>query len=489
MDPNYNPYDEKKNDDDEANNDFLNPQNNDNPFNQKNNNQDDNGFNPYEDNNPFSENNKNNPFENNFDNDQLPSYPEEFNNNNNMNNMNQNKNNDNFNYYHNNNNEGFTNNFPNQNKINEINNNNNNEDEKKIKTIISKCNLLYTQAGNQFDNYKMKEALTTLCKSIRILDNLKQTINNKKNSFTPLIPQITSIRNKSFSTLQDYRQAMYQIIPLKFKFQKFMEKEPLSEFVKIYMLTEPFITFDDIFDSAMDNNKKLKFILPEYFKKSQRMGYKSLLIYGPKGSGKTLAVHALANSFKGKICQIQSQELFKIPYFSKELLKVAFNYMQFKPTIIYIENMEEYFSNMSNFNFIYDKTTSTHLENYIFIASTSLPLRKIPKEILNMFHYTYCIRSADSSQKYNYIKFISQKIGIKINMTEKELNSFAFQNLKNCSNEDIFNWIVEIINMKKKKYGDNNENQVYKEGLDINDLMNCPVKGNLTPEDIKDYYL
>ena len=99
----------------------------------------------------------------------------------------------------------------------------------------------------------------------------------------------------------------------------------------------------------------------DYFKKSQRMGYKNLLLYGPGGSGKTLAVHALAYDLKGKVAQIEGLELFKISYFSKELVHYAFGYQQFKPLIVYIKNIEKMFSNMSNFNFLYDKTSSSSL--------------------------------------------------------------------------------------------------------------------------------
>ena len=539
----YNPYGNKNNDTAQFSN----------PFEGESNNNINNDFNPYDDNNnnngnPFDENNENNPFENDFENndnynnnfnsdnnnDSLPSFQNfqesnpyikknsnnkdyNSNNNNNMNNNrnnnnrnnnngnNNNRNNNNMNY--NNHGNNYLNNFggPTENSYNsppnpfgnnnQYYNNNNNQmnpqDAKRIKAIMDTCESLYNKSYNQYESFDIRGAIMTLCKSIKGLDGLKQTIINKKTSFSSLIPKITSLRNKAFSNLQEYRIMLYLIIPLKFRPVPYNECDPLNEFVKRYLLTEPFITFDDIFDSTLDQNKSLKFVMIDYFKKSQRLGYRCLLLYGPKGSGKTLAVHALANNLGGKVAQIQGTELFKIPYFAKEFIKVSFNYQQFKPLIVYVKNMEEMFSSITNFNFLYDRTTSSKLQNVIFIASTTKPVQMLPKNISEKFHYVHCIRPADKNQKSNYIKFISQKIGIQINMSDQDLNTYAFQNLHNYSNEDIFNLIKTAIELKKKEIGQDEENRVYKEGLSGSDMLKAldSAPGTLSEEEIKYYYL
>ena len=360
-----------------------------------------------------------------------------------------------------------------------------------IKAIMDMCVSLFNQASYQYENFNIRDAIKTLCKSIKGFDGLKQTIINKKTSFNSLLPKIISLRNKAFSNLQEYRINIYILINLKFRPVQYNGVDTLVDFCKRYILTEPFISFDDIYDPAADQNKKLKFVMNEYFKKGQRMGYKNLLLYGPKGSGKTLAVHALAYDLKGKVAQIEGMELFKIPYFAKEFVKAAFTYMQFKPLIVYIKNMESMFSNMNNFNFIYDRASSSSLENIIFIASTTVPIQKLPKDISKKFHYSHCIRPVDKNQKINIINYISQKIGIKINMSEQDLNSFAFQNLGNYSNEDIFNLIKTAIELKQKEIGDDQENKVYKQGISEKEMLNAlnSVKGSLTAEAIKTYYL
>ena len=322
-------------------------------------------------------------------------------------------------------------------------------DETRIKNIMNKCESLCKQAFNDYENYKIKEAITLLSKAIKGLDELKQTILNKKTSFATLLPEIDSLRNIAFKNLQEYRINLYQIINQKFKPVPYDKTQPLIEYSKRYLLTDPFISFDDIFDPVMDQNKKLKFEMNEYFKKAQRKGYKNLLLYGPKGSGKTLAVHALAKDLEGMVAQIEGTELFQIPYFAMEFVKGIFNYMKNKPLIVYIKNMEDMFSYKNDFNFLYDKTNSSSSKDVIFIASTTVPVQMLPKEVSNKFHYVHCIRPVDKNQKLNYIKFILEKLGAKLNMSDEDLNNFVFQNLNNYSNGDIFNLIKTAIDMKK----------------------------------------
>ena len=505
----FNPYEDDENNNTNNNNNNYNPfeNNTSNPFEESCNNKD--SESDFVQNNNYNQNNNqinNNTFNNNDNNeDRLPSFQnfEEMTSNPYLNNTNNNINNN----FNNNQGNNYLNNFggPTNNNIvpnpfgnnngpnNSMNNNNknNSEDAKKIKAILDYSISLFNQATNQYENFNIREAIKTLCKSIKGFDGLKQSIQDKKTSFSSLLPKITSLRNKAFSNLQEYRINIYLLITLKFRPVQFTQNEPLLEFTKRYILTEPFISFDDIFDPAQDPNKKIRLVMNDYFKKSQRLGYKNLLLYGPQGSGRTLAVHALAYELKGKVAQIEGMELFKIPYFAKEFVKAAFTFLQFKPLIVYIKNMEKMFSNMINFNFIYDRTSSSKLENVIFIASTTVPVYQLPKEISKKFHYVHCIRPADKSQKGNYMKFISDKIGIKLNMNEQDLNSFAFKYLCNYSNEDIFNLIKTAIDLKKQEFGNDEENMVYKQGLFENEIKNAlnSVQGSLTPEVMKNYYL
>ena len=459
-------------------------------------------------NNPFNNSNQmNNPFNNN--NNQNNNFPY-----NNSNQMNNNQNN-NFpsnpgNNYNNNQGAEFNpydldqpnpspnnvfpmgnnnNNFPNNNQ----NNNRYDHDLKKIKDIISRCELLYNQARSLYDNYDIKKAISNTSNAIKGLDGLKQSIMNNKTQFSPMLPDIVSLRFKIFKDLLKYRLTIYQLIPRKFMPIRYNGAETLTDFVKRYLLCEPFVSFDDIYDPNPDNNYKIKFIMNDYFQKSQRLGYRNLLLFGPNGSGKTLAVHALANHLKGKVAQLEGVELFKIPNFSLEFVKVAFNYQQFKPLIIYIRNIEKMFSNMNNFNFIYDKACSSKIKDVILIASTSIIDKQLPKDVSKKFHYTYCIRPCEKNQKANLIKFICYKIGINLNVMDKDLNELAYQGLRNYSNEDIFKLIVAAVDLKKNKMGNSDDNMemIYRDGINFEELKNAMdiVKGSITPAVMSNYYL
>ena len=489
-----------------------------NPYEDINNNLNENDLkNPYED---FKDNsNENNNQENNIinNNNDLPSFDNfqqqnNFNNNvndnNNNNDMNQIKNNqaNNFNLnpyevtpqnninpypnYTNNNNNNNNNNFNNNNNNNN-NNPKNSKDYNKIKEIILKCESLYKEARVNYDNYQIKKAIDGLIYIIKKLDGLKQFIENKLKEFSSMLNYISTLRNKAFKDLQNYRLTIYQLIPKRFTPVMYNQKDSLHDFIKRYILSEPFVSFDEIFDSNTDNNKKLKNVIFSLYERSQKLDYKNLLLFGPKGSGKTLAVHALANLIKGKVVQIEGVELFKIPNFSLELVRTAFSFEPKRPLIIYIRYIEKMFSNMNNFNFIYDKVCSTKLKNginVIIIVSTTIIDNQLPKQVSEKFHYTYCIRPCEKNMKINYIKFIANKIGININMNDNDLNGFVYQYLSNYSNEDIFNLIVAAIDLKKNEI---NLENVYKSGINGEDLYKALniIKGSLTPDVMRNYYL
>ena len=73
-------------------------------------------------------------------------------------------------------------------------------------------------------------------------------------------------------------------------------------------------------------------------------------------------------------------------------------------------------------------------------------------------------------------------------MNDNDLNGFVYQYLSNYSNEDIFNLIVAAIDLKKNKVDLDN---VYKNGITGEDLYNAlnAVKGSLTPDVMRNYYL
>ena len=502
-----NDFKNNDNNGDNSNNNFNNNNNFkddfSNPFKDNNDNNNNNMFNPYND-NPFeknnfdnNQNNNNNQFSNFQNNNESSAFnPYSMNNNNsNFNNFNNsNFNNNNFNNG-NNSDVNYKNELRIQNKIIASDDTSNEKDYKKIKAIIEKCEMLLNTSKNEYDSFNIKEAITTLCKSIKALDGLKQTINNQKKVFVAFLPQINTLRSKSFSNLQEYRIMVYKLIPIRFKpvlFRPYENNEQLIDFCSKYILNKPFISFDDYYEpSSIEENKKAKNVIYNNFNQGQRAGKKCFLLFGPKGCGKTLLLHAMANHLGARIAQIEGLELFKIPYFSREFVKACFGNMQFKPLIIYIKDMEKMIPNLNNFNFIYDKAASSFKANVYFVASTSVSVYQLPKAINSKFQFYQCITPVDNNHKSEYIRFISDKIGIKINMSDKDLNDFSIYNLSNFSNEDIFDLIRNSIDVKKQRTPPEEENWVYKEGLNYDDLMNClgTVNQSLTPDVKKAYYL
>ena len=536
-----NPFEEdfKKDNNNQNNNnndnEFSNPFKND--FNDNNNNNNNNNkhyFNPYDDdnnnnnNNPFEDNMNSNPFVNNFGHNNFNN--NQSNNNNNPNNNNNNYNNNDFNDNNNrnfnqqNNNNNFNNNqnnfndqnnFKNQNNFNNQNNNNfnrnnapnntpnnsntpstdNEKDLKKIQAIIGKCQSLLDASKREYEAFNIREAITTLCKTIKGLDSLKQTINTQKQLFSVLLPQITSLRNKSFSNLQEYRIMVYKIINIRFKpvlFRPYDQNETLIDFCSKYILHKPFISFDDIYDNnSVDESKKVRNSLNFYVDQANKTGNKCFLVYGPHGCGKTLTIHALANKLGARIAQIEGIELFKIPFFSRDFIKACFSSINFKPLIIYMKNIEQMFSTMNNFNFIYDKVSSSFQLNVYFFASSSINAYNLPRQINDKFQFFQLINPVDKKKRSEYIRFISEKIGIAIKINEQELNNFAMEKLNNFSNGDIFDLIRNAIGIKKNNGPPDDENWVYREGLYLDDILNAlgSVKGTLTNDVIKSYYL
>ena len=238
-----------------------------------------------------------------------------------------------------------------------------------------------------------------------------------------------------------------------------------------------------VYDISNGQNQSLQKILSEVYERSQKSGCKTLLLYGPKGSGKTLAVHAMANHIGGIVAQIEGLEFFKIQYFIKEFGRICSeNTHKERPIVIFVKNIDTLVSKALNeLLFLFDKF-SNDKRNLILVASSSIPMKYLPKQL--KFTYIQCINCVNQRFKYNLFKFLLNKFGITVNMPEQELMNFAYHNFRNYSNRDIFHVIRVALDIKKQN-GGNLEN------IDRNTLEQSTrtVHGTLSPQIMQAYNL
>ena len=267
------------------------------------------------------------------------------------------------------------------------------------------------------------------------------------------------------------------------------------QFCKKYIYDKPFISFDDIFEShSTEETKKIEYIMKNNILNSEKLKHKCFLLYGPKGCGKTLSVHALAKDLGARIAQIDGLELFKIQFFAREFVRACLSCFlgnQNRPLIIFMRNIDQMIPSINNFNYIYDKISSNYQKNLYFFASSNTCVYNLNKKIKDKFKFFQLFKPVHNNDKVEYIRFIGSKIGIEIKMNDEQLKDFTIKNLTNFSNEDIFDLIKLAIRHKKKNSPSNDENWAYRDGLNEEDIRTvfCDIRGSLTPAIMISYYL
>ena len=458
--------------------------------------------------NNYNNNYNNNSFNNNYNNN---NYSMNNNNNNSFNNYNNNNYNNNNNYSAYNPNNSFNNNnynnninnmfpsvesintdidtdFPNINDINEqeqIKKETNRKKESKDKAIMSNiikvCDDKFKNAVAQFKNYQLVESKKNLKHIISSLNTLEQSIKNQKQFALDLIPNITTLKTDVTKKLNEYNYFTYILEQTLLKNIQYSRNFDLPTFAAKFIIKHPYSSFDDIFDTTLDNNKPTRNMLLNIFNDAQFSGYKSLFLYGPKGSGKTLYAHALASEIGGVIGQINDLRIIKINYFVKEFARVITECTT-KPIIIFLKNIETMTQYALNeILFLHDKF-NTEQRRVLFICSSQYPLRGLPYQL--KFKYVQLINGAGQKNKYNLFKFYFYKFGINFKMSDDDLNNFVTQNFRNYSNKDVFFVVKQMMDIKKQK-GEN----IYDLGRDELEQAMKLRPGSLDQQSMQYYYL
>ena len=346
--------------------------------------------------------------------------------------------------------------------------------------MLTICDNKFKSAITQFKNYQIKESKKNLNYLISTLISLEKSITEKNQFALSLLPDIASLKKNIQSKLYEYNYFTYILNQNLFRNIQFSRNIDLVKYAEKFIFPHPYISFEDIYDTSLDPNKPTKKVLLDIFYDSQFTGYKSLYLYGPRGSGKTLYVHALASELNAVLGQIENYQVIKTDYFVKEFARLLTEYN--RPIIVFIKNISFIVREALNeILFLHDKFNSEE-RKVLFICSSPYPLRNLPPQL--KFKYIQLINSANQNNKYNMFKFYFDKFGIKLNMNENDFNNFVSQNFQNYSNKDIFILIKYIMDVKKKQ-GEN----IFEIGR--YELENAAKEkpGSLDAQTIQFYYL
>lgn len=375
-------------------------------------------------------------------------------------------------------------NFPNQNNTNFINRNyipnyeqvqrddhqntNSNhqnikieEEKKKTERILNECFKNMNDSYFLFKQSEILKSIEELKKGLKILKQLKEYIENKGIYLKEYIPKINCLLSRFLNLQSKYYMELYKFHKKKFNYKPKDNSQSTKEYINQYIIQNNFISFNDIFQGDQENN--LQNYLINTYNKAIISKNKSLLLYGPNGCGKSISVLALAEYIKANIIQIDNISLFEIEKFSLELSLLC---LSNQPIILYLKNIENFIPVINQLNFIFDKLVNNNkINNKIFIiASTKIKPEKLPKNLCNLFIYLHYVEPLLSKYRVDYVKFLSQKFNIFLNINDENLNKICIENLNNYSNEDIKNLLLS------KTYSQKQENGI---SISYNDLINA----------------
>ena len=327
------------------------------------------------------------------------------------------------------------------------------------------CIKIYNQSLN---DYKMNKITFLVLKGkiekiIEILSKLKVKTNNTDNL------------NKIRELLKNCKLKLFE---MKFEtLNKISEYKPLNENLSIegyinsrVISNEYLINFKDIF-LIPTNNVKDRFI--KNFKIINYKQNKNLLLYGPKGCGKTLVSQCFAGIENNiNYIMINNINYFSVQGFISSFIKII-PYKQ--PIVIFFKNINLMTPILNRLNSIIDILNSKKDNKIYIIASCNHP-NEIPKDLLDKFKIEFIPPIFNLNDKINYIKYLSELTGIPLYLNEDDYMNVVIK-LRNFSNEDMKNLII---------YCNSITSQITKEVL-INNINN--IKFTLTDDVLKIYNL
>lgn len=77
--------------------------------------------------------------------------------------------------------------------------------------------------------------------------------------------------------------------------------------------------------------------------------------------------------------------------------------------------------------------------NIYFISFKSINIQKLPRPIYNKFQFFQEVKTIEIKDKADFMMFLCNKFGIKLNVNLTELNDFINSNLDNFPNKKYMN--------------------------------------------------
>lgn len=314
---------------------------------------------------------------------------------------------------------------------------------------------------------------------LRVLDGLKSTVANYPSAFqfNMLIEKLLKRVRKLNSSLTLFK---YRYLSAKFRSINYVNGQNLSDFARKFMVT-PFFNFDDVFDPQ----KNYENLFMSFWGGASSKRNRFVLLYGPKGSGKTLLVHALARKVQAKLVQLEDLRFFNIPFFGKEIHKLLESFKE--PFILYIKNIEQLVSVSNQIEYFIENLTVMKTPCLLMCSTQYYPTFFLPK-FQAYFYNKSLICCGNNAVKPHFVKFLYDKMGVKYTGEPSQLQQLLCS-VPYCYNyEDLFKAVKETVDYQKNKLLIEDMNDM---ALTFDDfaLVLKSLPGSIDPQAAKAYNL
>ena len=326
---------------------------------------------------------------------------------------------------------------------------------------LQKCRARHIKALNYFKANKIKEGLAELVKEENYLLGLRKVITEKKKYLVSYLQGITTMINEIHSISDAYLKEKYKLISKYTKYTQQKIQKPNTPLPSIMSLIQNdfLINFVDVYTEYQNYEN----ILYSFWLKTNITNHKTLLLYGPKGSGKTANVYAFAAMIHSPIFVIDNVEMFTVfQDFVYQIYNISKN---IQPLIIYIKNIEKMSQAQSHIFYLIEKITEKKDNKILIIASCNCPPNYLPKPFFNKFVYMQYVPNAKN--KGNFINFIGKKMNIPINLSTEESVNLS-QSAYLYSNGEL----KDALEMASQLKNDLNDNDLIENNISYDTLMN-----------------